>query len=323
MSAPTTKAHRIRAVLDHLGRAEYSARDLTRRLDLPDAKLRSVQRDLEELQQSGEIERTSDGKYRRPVRATPLNPVEALAVYSAARMLYHHAAEYNEHYLTALEKLTAQLPAPARRVALLANEAYRQRPNKGTSRTFELAAQAWLDGRVIKCDYHSPQKVSPMELIIYFIEVNARNREAYAIGVNRLKEGGQPYVYRLSRMRNMTLLSDECQIPEDFHPLEYLSNAWGIMTGETVKVELFFSPAVKERVLETHLGEGAEVVTLASGHTRVVLNVGGVKELVPWLLGWGGQVEVIGPPELRLAVADGHQLGAELYSEGQAVIPAS
>jgi predicted DNA-binding transcriptional regulator YafY len=317
VTAPATKAQRVRAVLDHLGRAECSARELTERLGLPATKLRSVQRDLEELQDSNEVERMADGRYRRPLRATSLNPVEALAVYSAARMLYHHANEYNEHYLSALEKLTTQLPAPARRVALLANEAYRKRPNEGGSRSFELVARSWLQGQVLKCQYHSPQKVTSLELIIYFIEVNARNREAYAIGVNRLRAGGKPFVYRLSRMRQLTLLKDTCEIPEDFDPLAFLSSAWGIMTGDPVRVELFFNPAVKERVTESHLGT-AEVVTLASGHTRVVLNVGGWKELVPWIMGWGPEVEVISPPELRAHIAGQLHQGAALYPVGPA-----
>ncbi|MFC4427158.1 helix-turn-helix transcriptional regulator [Deinococcus navajonensis] len=316
MSAPETKAQRVRAVLGLLQRAECTPRELTGRLGLPDHKLRSIQRDLEELIDSGEVERLDNGRYRCPVKATPLNSVEALAVYSAARMLYHHAADYNEHYLNALEKLTVQLPAAARRVAEQANQAYHQRRGVGGggSRTFELVARAWLEGRVLKFQYHSLQKVSTVELVIYFIELNPQNRQAYAIGVNRLKGGDRPFVFRLARMREVTLLNDECVIPEAFHPLEYLSGAWGIMTGDPVRVELFFNPAVRERIQETHLGPGAECVTLSSGHTRVCLQVGGWKELVPWILGWGGEVEVVGPPSLRAHVAEAHQRAAGVYS---------
>ncbi|WP_051363521.1 helix-turn-helix transcriptional regulator [Deinococcus murrayi] len=312
MTAPP-RAERILALLDCLGEGEGSARDLLRRLGLPEQQLRSVQRDLRTLCDRGLLERSPAGRYRRPVRAVSLNPVEALAVYSAARMLYHHAAEYNEHYLRAMEKLSRQLPDRARRVAVLANEAYRARPNGEASRTFELAAQAWLEGRVLRCAYHSPQKVTPVELAIYFIELSPQNRQAYAIGVNRLKEGGRPFVYRLSRMREAALLADRCEIPEDFHPLQFLANAWGIMPGEPVRVELFFSPQVRDRVRETHLGQSAEIRVLASGHTRVVLTVGGWKELLPWVLGWGGEVEVLEPPALREAVAQAHAAGARVY----------
>lgn len=316
MSAPETKAQRVRAVLALLGHAECSARELTGRLGLPEHKLRSVQRDLEELSLSGEIERLPGGKYTRPAKPTSLNPVEALAVYSAARMLYHHAADYNEHYLSALEKLTAQLPAPARRVAAQANEAYHQKKassDLATTRTFELVARAWLEGRVLKFTYHSLVKASQVELVIYFIELNPQNRQAYAIGVNRLKGGDRPFVFRVARMHEVILLNEECQIPEDFHPMKYLSGAWGIMTGDPVRVELFFTPEVRERVREVHLGPAAEVAVLSSGHTRVCLQVGGWKELVPWILGWGGEVEVLGPPELRAHVTEAHGKGRALY----------
>lgn len=313
---PATKTERMLATLDLLGHAEVSARDLTTRLGLPVSKLRSVQRDLETLCQDGKVERLDSGKYRRPVRATTLNPVEALAVYSAARMLYHHAADYNEHYLTALEKLTAQLPVTARRVAAQANAAYQQRKDASdtsASRTFELVARAWLEGRVLRFKYHSLTKESQVELVIYFIELNPQNRQAYAIGVNRLKGGDRPFVFRLARMRNLTLLSEEAHIPENFHPMEYLSGAWGIMTGDPVRVELFFNPAVRDRVREVPLGPTADCQLLASGHTRVCLTVGGWKELVPWILGWGGEVEVLGPPDLRTHIAAAHRKGQALY----------
>lgn len=306
-------------MLEMLARTELGARDLTLRLGLQANQLRSVQRDLGDLTADGTLERTPDGKYRCPPKNSTLNPVEALAVYSAARMLYHHASEYNEHYLSALEKLTTQLPAPARRVAQLANEAYRQRPNAGSSRTFEVVAQAWLQGRVLRCEYRSLSRPEPtrMELIIYFIELGARNREGYAIGINRLKGGDTPYVYRLSRMSGATLLQDPCEIPGDFHPLKFLSNAWGVMTGPSTRVELHFTPEVKARVAETHFTPDAQLQVLRSGYTRVVFTVGGWLELVHWLLGWGGEVEVIEPAELRAAVAAGHAKGAAVYAAGE------
>jgi predicted DNA-binding transcriptional regulator YafY len=313
-----TKTRRLRAVLDLLENAECSTSEIIQRLRLDPAKRRSVQRDLAELAGSGEIELTPKGRYTRPPRSSALNSVQALAVYSAARMLFHHAAEYNEHYLAALEKLAQDLPERARRVALQANEVYKSRSNGKGSLAFEMAARAWLGGQVLSCTYQSPRRVSKVELEIYFIEVNARNREAYAIAVNRLHEDTQPYVYRLSRIRQPTLTKDSYVIPEDFHPMRFLSNAWGIMPGEPVRVELFFSPAVRDRVAEEYFGPLTEPpVTLHTGHTRVVLSVGGWLELVPWILGWGAEVEVVSPPELRAQVAGAMRRGAELYGAEQ------
>lgn len=309
-----TKTKRLRAVLDLLTDAECSTSEIMRRLGLPEEKRRSVQRDLSDLLSQGEVEVTAAGCYRRKKRSRELNPVQALAVYSAARMLFHHAAEYNEHYLAALEKLAQDLPMRARRVALQANEVYKSRRGGPSSLVFEVAAQAWMDGRILNCTYQSQRRASKLELAIYFIEVNARNREAYAIGINRLHDDPQPFVYRLSRMQQPTLTNQTYDIPEDFHPLRFLSSAWGIMPGDATRVELFFSPAVKARVAEEYFGHFAEPpVVLASGHTRVVLNVGNWLELVPWVLGWGGEVEVVTPPELRAQVAGTLHKAASLY----------
>lgn len=310
-----TKTKRVLAILDLLEDAECTSAEIIRRLHLDSEQRRSVQRYLAELQEAGIIE-CVDERYRRKRKPSQLNPVQALAVYSAARMLFHHAAEYNEHYLTALEKLARDLPEPARRVASQANEVYKARRGGRTSLAFEVAAQAWLEGRVLHCQYQSQRRTTPLELEIYFIEVNARNREAYAIGVNRLHETPQPYVYRLSRLRGPTLTNESYSIPEDFHPLRFLSSAWGIMTGEPVRVELFFSPAVKQRIQEEYFSALVEpMMTLASGHTRVVLEVGNWLEMVPWILGWGPEVEVVSPPELRQHIAESLRGGAALYGD--------
>lgn len=310
-----TKTKRVQAILSLLEDAECSSAEIVRRLHLEENQRRSVQRYLAELEAQGEIE-CIEGRYRKRRKPTQLNPVQALAVYSAARMLFHHAAEYNEHYLAALEKLARDLPEPARRVASQANEVYKDRRGGRTSLAFEVAARAWLEGRVLHCQYQSQRRTSPLELEIYFIEVSPRNREAYAIGINRLKVETQPRVYRLTRMKNPTLSVQPYTIPEDFHPLRFLSSAWGIMPGEPQRVELLFSPQVRQRVSEEYFGSLQEpVLTLGSGHTRVVLGVGNWLELLPWILGWGGEVEVISPPELRAQVAQALHKGAALYPD--------
>ncbi|MBB6099685.1 proteasome accessory factor B [Deinobacterium chartae] len=312
------KSERLIRLLETLQYAQASPRDLLRRLQLPEHKLRSVQRDLKLLIERGDVERLPDNTYRRVRHGrTRLNPAEALAVYSAARLLFHHAAEYNEHYLSALEKLASDLPEPARTIALRANRSYRERPNRNISRGVELAAQAWLSQRYLRCRYQRPGKRPlDLELAIYFVEIGAQNRAAYAIGVNRAYPGSGIRVYKIGRMRDLTILPDAYTIPEDFDALQYLSGAWGIMTGPPIRVVLEFSANVAERVYEERLGCLVEPPhTLEDGRVRLTLEVGGWLELVPWVLGWGQSVEVKAPQELRAYVADQVRGAAGLYAQ--------
>jgi predicted DNA-binding transcriptional regulator YafY len=89
---------------------------------------RTVQRDLQALREAGKpIEEISSRHYALPASPTRLNPVEALAVHAATRLLHHHAPARNPHYVSALTKLAAMLPEPARSIALESTEELSQR----------------------------------------------------------------------------------------------------------------------------------------------------------------------------------------------------
>lgn len=240
------------ALLELLDGAECTTDEVLRRLHLPAEKKRSVQRDLVELQRRNLITLTDRKRYTRVRPVSALNAAQALALYTAARMLAHLNLQDNKHYLNILEKLTAVLPERARQVASLMNSTSGPHERQPQARTFEIAARAWLEGRVLRSMYAGSQRgsASSVELAIYFVEVNPRNHEVYAIGVNELKPSGGIRVYRLTRMQTPTLSDRTYDIPPEFNPSEYMSNAWGIMSGTPKQVELHFSPEVAHRVQE-------------------------------------------------------------------------
>ena len=77
------------------------------------------------------------------------------------------------------------------------------------------------------------------------------------------------------------------------------------MIGEiTTKVVLRFSPAVKERVLETRWHPSQESMDDPDkpGYLRWWVDVADTTDMKPWIRGWGANVEVIEPEELRDAL---------------------
>ena len=314
------RAERLLKVMEALEAHPHTTTSLLERLELAPNQRRSLQRDLELLLDTGRIDRAADGRYyRRPRGPMSFNDVEAVAVYSAVRLLFHHASEYNPHYRSALEKLAKYLPERIKKLALATNEHYLNRKEQRSYRTnpipSEQVALAWVNNRWLKFNYsaNNNRPNRAVELAVYLIEINPQNRAAYAIGLDRTGRKAGVRVFKIARMRNVATLTETYEVPEDFDPLQYLSTAWGIMPGEPQEIELRFTANVANRVLEENWPQTKTCEKLEDGGIRLVLAVGGVLELIPWILGWGQEVVVISPQSLRERIGNTLHDAAQRY----------
>lgn len=300
---PRAKSRRLVAIPELLRLKARTTVELAERLGVP---VRTIQRDLESLREEGEgISELKRGLYYIPTPPSSLNPVEALAVYTAARLLYHHSPQPGQAYRSALEKLAAMLPEPARRLSLLSSQT--DGITGSQDLVLERVARAWFERRVLACEYQAAGGGAwrPRQLEVYFVEVNRENLSPYLIGCDR-SQGNKVLTWKLSRLRNPQVLDEHYTIPPHFDPQEYLSGAWGIMgrhQGASL-VKLRFAASAGARLLEgsypgltieLELPDGGLEVRVMVGHDEQ----GFPREILPWIRGWGGQVEVLEPQILR------------------------
>ncbi len=303
MSRTLGKAQRLTELLELLKLKAWTSRELAERFGVP---IRTVQRDLDTLRESGHGVATSeDFRHRLTPTGSSLNAVEGLAVHAAVRLLYHHSPTQNRYYRSALEKLAALLPEPARGIAAASAQDLKVRP--GDDRTLELVARAWFEGKVLRFKYLAPDSFEPAwrELETYLLEVSRTNLALYAIGQERTFN--QVLTFKLSRMSDVRVSDDAYAIPESFAPSEYLSAAWGVMGGQgdkVAKVRLRFEPEAASRIkeggypnlrVERELADGSLEVEIKAGTD----NTGFPKELLPWVQSWGPRVDVLAPKALR------------------------
>ncbi|MBU1661324.1 MAG: CRISPR-associated helicase Cas3', partial [Chloroflexi bacterium] len=137
----------------------------------------------------------------------------------------------------------------------------------------------------------------------YLLEPSPIGFTTYLIGhssiVNALR------AYKLERIESNRLTKDDYSIPPDFPGLDILRNAWSIVMGEeTLRVVLRFSPDVKARVLETrwHPSQDFADDPDRPGWLRWWVDVADTLDLLPWIRGWGADVEVLEPEGLRNAL---------------------
>jgi predicted DNA-binding transcriptional regulator YafY len=281
---------------------------------------RTIYRDLHALDEMGVPIWEHQGRFGID-RATYLSTVrlnlyESLALYFAVRLLTHHSDEHNPHIVSALDKLAAGLPDEtiAAHIAQAADQ-IRSRPLRTAYiRTLERLTRAWADRRLIRLQYQTlNREITERVLAPYFIEVSRSTPAAYVIGFDHLRQAIR--TFKIERITDAELLDQPYRIPPDFDPYDFLARAWGVMDDADVQIRLRFNPTAAPRVRESVWHASQHMEDLPDGSCELSLHIGGTREILPWILGWGADVEVLAPNELRREVADHGRRMRMLYPE--------
>jgi proteasome accessory factor B len=270
---------------------------------------RTIYRDLSLLGQVGLPIYQREGRYfinhDYYLATLRLNINEAVALFLAARALHGYAGQQNPHIVSALAKLSAVLPGPvASHVAYLADAIRGQAVDRGFVSVLEAVTRAWSEQRTLKMWYGPPgtSGISLHEFSTYFLEPAAQGG-LYAVGFDEVYR--RVCAFRLQWMRRVKVLQRRYEIPSEFDPRRYLANAWGLIQGdgdETTRVVLVFAPEVTSLVKEHIWHASQQLEILSDNRCTLDLKVSNWKEMIPWLLSWGGQVEVMEPKGLRDAM---------------------
>jgi proteasome accessory factor B len=270
---------------------------------------RTIYRDLSLLEQVGLPIYQRDGRYfinhDYYLATLRLNINEAVALFLAARALYRHTDHPNPHIVSALAKLSSILPGPvASHVAYLADSIRGQAVDRGFVAVLESVTRAWSEQRTLKLWYGPPGNsgISVHEFSTYFLEPAAQGG-LYAVGFDEAY--GRVCAFKLQWVRRVKVLQRRYEIPSEFDPRRYLANAWGLIQGdgeETTRVALVFAPEATALVMERIWHTSQRIETLSDRRCMLDLRVSNWQEMIPWILAWGGQVEVLEPQALRDAL---------------------
>ena len=103
------------------------------------------------------------------------------------------------------------------------------------------------------------------------------------------------------------------ELPKNFSPDAFFAGSWLIEQGETVRVQLRFAPEAARWVRDEQFHESQQTEDLEDGSILYSVCVQGTREITRWILGYGGEVEVLEPESLREAVAAAGRRMAALY----------
>ena len=236
---------------------------------------------------------------------------EALALHLAARLLAQRMERQNPNAAAAMRKLSLALDRLAPRISqqmrlsadMMDDESRLQDPVY--LGVLAEITRGWAAQRKLRIFHRHAEsgRIRDYVLAPYFIEPNAIGQSTYVIGWR--EPPGAVRTFKIERIERAEVLDEAYELPPDLDLAGLLKNAWGIWFTERdpVEVALCFSQGVARRVGETRWHPSERVLELDDGSLLWRAQVAEPQEMLPWIRGWGADVEVLEPESLRLSIA--------------------
>ena len=299
-----------------------TARDLARRLEVSE---RTILRDMSALGSAGipvRAERGAGGgwmlldSYRTTLTGLKELEVQALFLTRPTRLLadlgLDKAAEVG------LLKLLAALPSASRRGAQDISQRIHvdvggwRRAEEATPQLSVLQEAVWQERRLRMVYQRGDESV--VERVVDPLGLVAKGSVWYLVaGVE-----GETRSYRVSRVREASLLEEPCARPDSFDLVAY----WERSTKEfTAALPRYLATLRVEAGLLGRLRQGERYTQLeaeeppdAEGWARVEMRFEEEHNAVEFILGFGDRIEVVAPDELRAQVIQQAEAILTLYA---------
>lgn len=285
------------------GRRPRTFREIAARFDVSE---RTLYRDLRELDRATSLVRDEAGyRFLNPPRLPPLH------LTAEERLLLHLALDNPS--LTRRQGFAAPLASLRRKLRELTGgdpagaASLRLAPvdRSGPRADAVLAPlQRAAEGRrQVEIDYHSlsggDRRWRGVDPYVLF----ARAGAWYLVG--RCHEADEPRLFRLDRVAGVRRRRQGFPPPEGFDLEAYLGGTWNVFRGEgehDIELEADADLAPLFDGAQHHPDE--EVETLPDGRIRYRVPLSSLEEIARWVLGFGGKVRVVAPPELAARVCE-------------------
>jgi len=278
---------------------------------------RTVRRDLEALEAVGFplINERVDGSVRwrlmdgiRQAPALSFSPTELMAlVMSRALLKPLEGTQIQTALDSALNKASAVLPSASHEyiqqvqgvfaVGLGPHKTYRTHRE-----TIDRLTQAIDKQRTVQVRYFSASRGRMTRREIDPYRLWYASGGLYLVGYCHIRK--EPRMFAVERIRSTTPTDHPYQMPLGFDLDVFVQDTLTVMRGPRIEMELLFDKTTTVWVKDRTWHPSQVTKVLKDGRMRMSLTVADSRELVGWILSFGGGVRVVRPESLRAAVAE-------------------
>jgi len=278
---------------------------------------RTVRRDLEALEAAGVplINERIDGRVRwrlmegfRKLPALSFSPTELMALVISRSLLQPLAGtEIKTALDSAMAKASRLLPPASMdyvqqiqsvfAVGIGPHKTYREH-----RQTIDRLTQAIAKKRTVQMRYYSASRLRTTRREVDPYRLWYASGGLYLVGYCHLRK--EPRMFAVERMRAVTLTDHPYQMPLGFDLEAFVQDSLTVMRGRPIEVELRFDKATAAWAKDRIWHPSQKLTPLKNNGMTMRLNVADSRELIGWILSFGGGVQVIKPEPLQKAVKD-------------------
>jgi predicted DNA-binding transcriptional regulator YafY len=289
---------------------------------------RTIQRDLEALEAAGyplvdEEDSTSSCKEKRwrliqsfnHLPPIPMTREEAFAVLAAAQTMRGlDKTPIGEAFRSVLTKLRKAIKPLELEMTTLSgtyiDDPDIERNYAGHRDTINLLLKALHRRQLLDIRYHAAHTDEVTERTVAPLCFWKSGGELYLIAHCYMRNA--PRSFRVDRFVSVKPSAEKLPWPEGFDPVNFLRHSFGPWVGEPKEVVLEFPVSGKDHFDKVQIHPTQQIRTLKGGGVEVRLKVAPSLNLAQWLAGFGRDVRVVAPPELREWVLNLHRGGMEV-----------
>jgi proteasome accessory factor B len=166
---------------------------------------------------------------------------------------------------------------------------------------FDTLARAAARSHQLELLYRKPGQSQPERRTVDPYHLANINGEWFLFAYDHLRKDLRTFVP--ARIQEATFTGQSFKRPQNFSLEKTLRSSFGVRSGkESYNILLRFSKSAADFIREKRWHPSQRLRELRDGRLEMRLRLSNLAEIQRWLLGWGGQVVVLAPPELVDAV---------------------
>jgi proteasome accessory factor B len=115
-------------------------------------------------------------------------------------------------------------------------------------------------------------------------------------------------------MKEVALSEVRFEIPASYSATDRYSKQFGLIEESPQEVRVWFSRDVAHLMLERQWHPTQQIKKLKNGSVEVIFHAGGLDDIAYWVLSWGKEAKVLGPPRLVKIMTDQLSKSLKRYS---------